>query len=192
MPGGLLDSQASFELAAFVATGIAIVLLILVVGNLHARLRRLEQSGNLEQAGNHAPATTAAADAPYGHLLGKDLHDLTGAPRHTHVLLVLSTHCGSCRRVLEDVASPSWTASTALLWTDSQQAGVAPDGVTVLENGPRISSELGIRVTPFALVADKAGRVVTAAPVRRLRSLARLNLPPTAEHERAHHYQTEG
>lgn len=160
----LLSFRASFELAALAVTWLLLVLLVLVVGSLHVRLRRLET--------RTGPSPIAA---PYSFLLGKRVEDVIGVVAggpQPRVLLFLSSTCGSCHRLLEELASPSWTVPTALLWTD----GTAPaarhaQSATVVSDGPRISAELGIRVTPFALVTDKDGLVIKAGPLSSLRSL---------------------
>jgi hypothetical protein len=164
----LLNSKSSFELAAFVVTWIALVLLTLVIVNLYARLLRMEQ------ARGSSPATT-----PYSHLIGKPIEDIIGiapADGQPQVLLFVSSGCGSCRKLLEELASPSWTVPTALLWTDAAPAtAVTPPRTIALDNGAKISAELGIRVTPFGLVTDEAGQVVQAMPINSLRSLSSLN-----------------
>jgi hypothetical protein len=161
----LLNSRASFELAAFVVTWIAIALLVLVVVNLHTRVLRLER-----ERGTSPPVQ------PYSHLLGKkieDVVDFTAGDGQPRLLLFISSSCGSCRRVLDELTSPSWTVPTALVWTDEPLATTPrPDGAIVVEDGPRISADLGIRVTPFGVVADETGRVVQATPINSLRSLS--------------------
>lgn len=162
----LLNSRASFELAAFAATWVAIALLIFIVVNLYTRVVRLERERGAPQMAQ-----------PYGHLLGKHIDDVIGVTvpdRQPRVLLFLSSNCGSCRRVLDELTSPSWTVPTALLWTDEAPATTPrPDGAIVVEDGKRISTDLGIRVTPFGLVADDSGRVVQASPISSLHSLSR-------------------
>lgn len=164
----VLNSRASLELAAFFVTWATVALLVLLVIGLHARLRRLEQRSR-----------QAASHTPYGHLLGTRLADVVGvadAERQPRVLLFVSSGCQSCQRLIEQVTSPAWTVPSAVLWTDraaSVPAGRGP--VTVLADGPRISAELGIRVTPFALVADEMGQIVKAGPVSSLQSLGEFN-----------------
>jgi hypothetical protein len=135
---------------------------------LYSRVLRLERARGV------SPPVT-----PYGHLLGKSIEELIGstfAAGQPRVLLFLSSGCGSCRRVLDEVASPSWTVPTALLWTDGAPATTArPAATIVIDDGPRISADMGIRVTPFGLVADETGRVVQAIPINSVRSLSHLN-----------------
>jgi hypothetical protein len=160
----LLNSRASFELAAFAVTWIAITLLVVVVINLNTRVLRLER-----ERGSSPPAQ------PYGHLLGKrieDVVDVAGGDGHARLLVFLSSRCGSCRRVLNELTSPTWKVPTAVLWTDEPPATAPrPDKAIVVEDGARISADLGIRVTPFGVVADESGRIVQATPINSLRSL---------------------
>lgn len=159
----VLESRASFELAALFVTWVVIALLVVVIGSLHTRLRRLERAG--------APP---AAAAPYSHLVGRsvaELVDLTAVDRVPRVLFFVSSGCASCRRLLNEIAAPSWQVPSAVVWTDAWAPTSAPDAVPLIPDGPRISAELGIRVTPFALVADADGRVVKAAPIASLESL---------------------
>jgi hypothetical protein len=158
----VLDSRASFELAALVVSWVVIGLLVIVVGGLNARLRRLEQAG------------AAPAAAPYGHLLGRRLEEIIGPgaiPDRVRVLVFLSSGCDACRKLLGEIDSQ---APVAIGWTDGSPPERLPD-VPLLPEGPRIAGELGIRVTPFALVVDDRGAVVRAGPVSSLRSLGRAN-----------------
>lgn len=161
----LVDSQASFELAALFVTWVAVMLLVVVVGGLHARLRRLEHAGR------------DARPAPYSHLLGRNIRDILGAEAGVtapRVLFFLSSNCSSCARLLEELASPSWTIPSAIVWTDGTPPAQPPPGSPIIASGPKLGAELGIRVKPFALVADVDGRVVKAGPVANLRSLGEL------------------
>ena len=166
MIASLLDSRASFELAAFFVTWVAVVLLVLVVGNLHARLQRLEQAAAVRQG-----------TKPYSHLLGRQIQDLLGdvtLARQPHVLVFLSSDCKACMRVMNELKSPSWTTPSVIIWTDrppSPPPGLPPNAF-ILDDGQRISAALGIRVTPFVLVANEDGRIVKAAPTTTLSSLA--------------------
>lgn len=160
-----LDTRPGVVLAALVVTWVALVLLVLVVASLHARLRRLEQR----------PAQPAAAggldDPPFAALLGRPMSELAGGatPR---ILLVLSSSCRSCRSLLTDLADPGWTVPTALAWADGRPGGTTGPQVQVLPDGPRISTALGVRVTPFGLVAGDDGRITWAGPVTGLPALA--------------------
>lgn len=164
MYASLLDSRASFELAAFLISWIAVALLMFVVMNLYTRVSRLERERG-----------TAAPVQPYSHLLGRSVAELIDLPTgagQPSLLLFLSPNCGSCRRILEQLDSPSWSMPTALVWTQEPPENLArPDGAVSVPGGPRISADLGIRVTPFALVLDETGRTVQASPVNDLDSL---------------------
>jgi hypothetical protein len=165
----VFSSRSSFELAAFFVTWAVVTLLVVLVANLHARVRRLEQAAG-------QPTT----NAPYGHLVGARVEDLVGAvgAQRPRVLLFLSSSCGTCTRLVEEVTSPAWTVPSALLWTDrTPPAEIRSTRATILDDGPRISARLGIRVTPFALVADEVGRIVRAGPISTLQALADLNEP---------------
>lgn len=158
----LLTARSGLVSAAFFVTWATVVLLVLLVTSLHVRLRRLERN-----------AGSPGADTPYSHLLGTKVDSLAGRAR---LLLFVSAGCGTCRRLVEEITSPAWTVPVALLGTDHTPVAAADgDLVTVLDDGPRISAQLGIRVTPFALVADEAGRVVRAGPISNLQSLGDLD-----------------
>jgi hypothetical protein len=159
-----VDTRSSFELTALLVSWLAWTLMLIVASHLHHRIRRLEQAG------------TPTRERPYGHLLGRSLRELVGTARlldMPRVVFFLSSGCSSCGQILREIASPSWPVPSAIVWT----AGAPPDlpalnGTPVLDDGPRISASLGIRVTPFGLVADAHGRVVEAAPIAGLQSLA--------------------
>lgn len=168
----LLSSRASFVLAALVVTWAAILCLAVIAGHLHARLQRLERA---------AAASTTRAAAPYGELIGMrldELGDLLGdALRHAgtaagpvpRLVLFVSSTCRVCANLLDELKTPAWTRlPSAIVLTDR-------------DNGPALSAKLGIRVTPFALLAAADGTVVHAAPVNTLRSLeALLRAAPSA------------
>lgn len=176
--GSILTTEASFELSALFVTWVAVVLLIILVANLHARLRRLERAG-------------AGADprpVPYGHLLGRRVQDIVdtapvgGLPR---VLFFLSSNCASCARLLKEIGSPSWTVPSAIVWTDdAPPAQPSPERTPVLDYGPKLSAQLGIRVMPFALVTDGDGRVVKAGPVTSLSALGDIALNGSSDARR--------
>lgn len=165
-----LDARSGVVLAALVVTWVAVALLVLMVAALHARLRRLEQNGP-------APAADRPLDdPPYAALRGRAMTDLippgsTGAVA-PQVLLVLSSGCRSCRRLLADLEDPGWTVPTALAFADGTPGGPTGPHVTVLTDGPRTAAALGVRVTPFGLVAGDDGRITWAGPVTGLPALA--------------------
>jgi hypothetical protein len=162
----LLDSRASFVLAALAVSWIAVVLLALVAANLHFRLAHLERSQRVQE-----PST------PYGHLLGRSLADLLGPqlPAATRLAFVLSSDCPSCDRVLAELREAGAPGvPVALLWRDATPSPLPPlpAGVAVLDDGPQLSRTLGIGVSPFALAADAAGRIDRATPVGSVKTLA--------------------
>jgi len=162
------ESQAGAAFAALVVTWVAVVLLVLVVAHLHARLRRLEQADRAPSAGGPDAASLRAP--PYAGLVGRSLADFVGESPVPRVLLVLSAGCTSCRRLLADLADPSWSIPTVLAWADGTPGGALP--VPALPDGPSVAAALGVRVTPFGLVSDDDGRVIWAGPVTSLDTLA--------------------
>lgn len=170
-----LETRASFELAAFLVTWLAGAVLVIVAAHLHLRVRRLEQAGS------------SIRERPYGHLLGRSLSELVGTERlvgSPRVLFFLSSGCSSCAQILREIAAPSWTVPSAIVWT----AGAPPDlpalnGTPLVDEGPRISDTLGIKVTPFGLVADASGRIVEAGPIAGPQSLAAMRASPELRRE---------
>lgn len=159
-----LDARPGVVLAALVVTWVAVVLLVLMVAALHVRVARLERAGAARPAAR-------PDDAPFAGLLGRTMTELTGGPA-PRVLLVLTSSCRSCRSLLADLAEPEWTIPTALAWADGSPGTAVGPHVTVLPDGPRIGSALGVRVTPFGLVAGDDGRIAWAGPVTGLPALA--------------------
>lgn len=161
----LLDSRSSFVVAALFVSWVAVALLALVVGNLYRRLQRLESS------------LSVSAGTPYSHLLGIGLRESVGeAIPSPCVLVFLSANCEACRRVLAELPSLSLSTPLAIAWTDNPPSPppTLPPGTIVLDDGPKASAALGIRATPFALVAGENGRVVKASPVNSLSSISNL------------------
>lgn len=162
----LLDSRSTFVFAALFVTWVGVLLLMLVIANLHSRLQRLERG------------TSASKEpTPYSHLLGKRLQDLLGeSPSIPRVLVFLSSNCASCTHVLNELRALPPKAPLALAWIDHlpSPSPVLPSHATILDMGPEISTELGIRVTPFAIVAGEDGRVLKASPINSLNALSNL------------------
>jgi hypothetical protein len=162
----LLDLRSNFVVAALFVTWVAVALLVLVVGNLYVRLQRLERVQPVPKAG-----------MPYGHLVGRGLRDLLGeALPSPCVFVFLSADCKSCKRVLTELPSLSLTAPLAVTWVDHSPKPLPalPPGTIVLDDGPKVSTALGIRVTPFVLVTGEEGKVVKASPINSLSSLGHL------------------
>jgi hypothetical protein len=168
----ILDTRASFDLAAQFVTWVAVVFLGLIAVSLHIRLQRLERK-DFERH----------QTAPFGHLLGRTLGEvLDGAtPRpQPRLVLFLSSSCPACERLLAELQAPGWDLPAAVVWTTpvpGQTPRVRPH-VTLVADGPRISAALGIRVTPFALVASDGGAIIRASPVNSLESLRDVLKPP--------------
>ena len=173
-----LDLRSSFELAAFFVTWAAVAALAVTALQLHLRLQRLE-------AGQAARPARKGPPAPYAHLLGRDVGAKLPEGDRPRLLLFLSSACPACARVLEDLRARPLPA--ALAFTDSSEPTPAdlPPGARTLETGPALARELGIRVTPFALVLNEAGRAVEAGPVGSSSSLA--SLVPSSSHDFAAH-----
>ena len=162
-----LGSKSSFILAAMFVSWVAVALLTLVVGNLHRRLQRIEGSLSVNLA------------APYSGLLGKALSESLGESIPAPCVLVfLSANCQACRRVLGDLPGLALSTPLAIAWTDQAPSPLPtlPPGAIVIDDGPKVSAALGIRATPFALVAGENGTVVKASPINSLTSISNLVL----------------
>lgn len=152
-------------LAAVFVSWVAVALLALTVGNLLRRVQRLEAS------------LSASPGTPYAHLVGRSLREFVGEHVPSPcVVLFLSAGCKSCRSVLGELPRLSPAVPLAVAWTDAAPLPPPPlpPGTIVLGYGPQASAALGIRVTPFALVAGDDGRVARAAPVNSLNSISNL------------------
>lgn len=157
----LFEARPSFELAAWFVTWAAVALLAVVAASLHARLRRLERGDS-----------GRAATLPFGQLVGRAFATgMTPAPR---AVLFLSAGCAACSRLLDEAGRVHLEESLALVWTDGEPPPALPAGLFLLENGARRAAELGIRVTPFALLLDGEGTITRAAPVGNLGALSEL------------------
>jgi hypothetical protein len=160
----VFDAEVGFEAAACFVTWAAVAFLAVIAMHLHLRLQRLERAS--------APVTGAR---PYAHFVGSRLDELLGGmglALRPQVLVALSGACNACERVLSEIASPSWTAPTVVLWTDHTPSVVPalPATTIVPPDGPAIAAKLGIRVTPFALWMNQEGEIVKASPVNSLGS----------------------
>lgn len=162
----LLGSRSSFVLASLAVSWIAVVLLALVAANLHFRLAHVERSLRERES-----------RTPFGHLLGRSLPEVLGprASPATRLAFVLASDCPSCERILAELRETGRGVGVAVLWRDAPQpVSSLPSGVTVIDDGPQVSRELGVRVAPFALRADASGQIVRAAPVGSVEALADL------------------
>ena len=180
----IFDTRASVELAAFFVTWVAVALLAVIAVHLHLRVVRLERA-----------ALTSDRVAPYAHLIGQRADVLfRGAPDGWQPAFVLfvSSACTACEKVLEEVNARDWPAPIALAWVDavpSPPPRLTP-GVRIVQDGPTISTALGVRTTPFALIVDDEGRIARAMPINSLEPLTRgmwprLSASPVRETGRA-------
>lgn len=161
-----LSAEPSFAFAAFVVTWLAVVLLALIAGNLHIRLQRIEQASQL-----------ARGAAAYAHLIGRNVGVAAG--RQPELLLILSSQCATCQHILDEMGTGNWTRRTALAWKNGRGRlpDTLPSTVEEIDDGARLSEELGIAVTPFALELDPQGFVIAARPVG---SVDALKMEPAA------------
>jgi hypothetical protein len=156
----LFDTRMTFEIAALLVTWIAIVFLALIAVSLHLRVLNLER----ERASSRKAT-------PYSHLIGKSVDEILSqrAPAPVDVVLLVTSQCQMCERIVDEIASPAWTKSTAVAWIDgSAPARPSRSNVVVVDDGPAISRRLGVRVTPFALFAGPDGTIVRAGPINSL------------------------
>jgi hypothetical protein len=166
MPIAVLDVRSNFVVAALFVTWAAVALLVLVIGNLYVRLQRLERV-----------LPVPKEEIPYSHLIGRGLQDLIGDAFPSPCIFVfLSAHCNACMRVLKELPSLLPPAPLAITWVDESPSPLPalPPGTIVLGEGPKVSTALGIRVTPFVLVTGEEGKVVQASPINSLSSLGKL------------------
>jgi hypothetical protein len=173
----LLDTHSSFLFAVLVLTWGAMALLLLMVIHLHTRIQRLEQA---EGAAN--PTVS-----PYSRLLGRSVRDIVRPndfAADVRVLLLLSSTCRSCRKLLDELPAILGTDATCMLaWVDgaTPPSTVLPRGVFVLENGPAIAATLEIGVTPFALLINSDGHILRGMPVENASAVREMFGPPAGE-----------
>jgi len=174
-----LDARMSFEIAALIATWLALVFVTLIALNLHFRMMRLERD---QAEMNHRTA--------YAHVHGRQLGPWfaeAGIPAPRYIFL-FSANCETCKRLIEEFNSLSWTERSVIAWTDHPPplTTVLPAAVQPVDRGARLAAELRIRVTPFFLELDEDGRIVRAAPATSLSALrpsyeaTRIPVHPTA------------
>jgi hypothetical protein len=112
---------------------------------------------------------------PFAHLVGKTLADLLNGstPRPLpRLLLFMSSACPVCRQLLAELRAPEWDVPSAIVWTDAAEPPPdVPPGTTLVPEGAKVSAALGVRVTPFALILARDGRIVHASPVNSLAPL---------------------
>lgn len=173
----LLDTRSSFLFAVLVLTWVAMGLLLLIVFHLHTRLQRLEQ----------ADGAANPQASPYSRLVGRSLRSVAHAsdfPPGARLLLLLSSTCRSCARLLNELpAVLDQDAACLVAWVDGAAPPVTalPRGVFVLPDGPHIAAALEIGVTPFALLLDADGNVIRGLPVENASTVRSLFGHPPGE-----------
>ncbi len=160
-----MDTRASFDIAMWFATWAAIGLLALIAAGLHWRLRTLEQASRM-----------ARDVLPYSHLTGRRIRPAGQNGQRgwdAELILVLSSHCPSCERILDELRNGHDWRRIAVAWKDggAETTVTLPSGVTTIEDGARLCAQLGIGVTPFALEVDENGVIVKAIPIGTLETL---------------------
>jgi hypothetical protein len=169
MLDAILNARVTFEATLWVATLAAFVLLLLVIGNLHLRLVRLER----------IPAGRPVA--AYGHLLGRHATEFLGAEAgflgpeagRPRALLLLSSGCPACQRLIRELDQLATLPAIALAWTRGEMPDLKalPPGVTVLDDGAAVARRVGASVTPFLLRFNSEGFVEEAGPITALDGL---------------------
>jgi hypothetical protein len=173
--GSVFATRASFELALFFVTWVAIVLLALIAVHIHLRLQRLERA--------NAPANRPK---PYAHLAGRRLTELLGSTTdkwQPQFVLFVSSPCASCEEILGELVTSTWWAPVMLAWTNSTPSPPPrlPPNIHILEEGNIISSALGIHATPFVLIVGDDGVVEEAMPINSLEALRRQAGQPASD-----------
>jgi len=112
--------------------------------------------------------------AAYGHLLGRHASEFLGpseAPPRS--LLLLSSGCPACQRLIRELNELASPAAIALAWTRGEipEWNGLPPGVTVLQDGAAVASRVGVGVTPFFVGFNSEGFVDEAGPVTALDGL---------------------
>jgi hypothetical protein len=159
----VLDTRVGFEAALGFVTWAAIAFLAVIAMHLHLRLQRLESA-----------SLAARGSRPFGQFAGVRIDQVLGVEVATRpdTVIALSGSCSSCDRVLAELASPDWRATTLIFWTDFMPSTLPslPACVRVLPNGKELAAKLGIHITPFAMWVDEHGVITKAQPVNTLRN----------------------
>jgi hypothetical protein len=147
----------TFQTSALILSGLAILLLALVVSGLVRQVHALAGGAarRLEQVG-----LPAGAPAP-------GLERLVPGRAVPLVLLFLSVDCRTCGEVLDEAVR---TAVGSGLAIHALYAGPAPPGtpgrpVAVHGEQAGLFERYDAIVTPFAVVVDQDGRVIQSAPL---------------------------
>ena len=156
----VLDTRSSVVFAALVITWLATAGLVVIVGNLHVRLRRLEQARTRGDGAN-----------PYARFLGQQVDGHDNA-----VLLFVAPACRACDALLRDIARSTWSTPLTVLSTAGTHvvSDALPSPVDVLDDDGMLADRLGVTVTPFAVIVA-GGVVVHAAPVGAIAALRHIS-----------------
>jgi len=170
-------------IALVVVLWLAVVVLTVIVLGLIRRVDRLE--GLPTRPGRFTPSQLGPAiGSRPPAVAGYEL--LTGAqPRVSRLVLFLSSTCGACRRLTDELRSRalgepggfSWLGDAELvLVSDAAGASAIADIVTeiVVETDGALSTSWGIPGTPYAVAIDARGHVGASAFVSTLAQLREL------------------
>jgi hypothetical protein len=162
-----LDTRASFEASALVATWIGLALLTVMLASLLIRLRRVELAG---------AAGAPERNAPYAQLRGRRVSDLlppTALAERPRLLLFLSANCRACSQILAELTQLQPAPRTGLVWIDGTPLALPPlpGPVFILPQGAELARQLGVHVTPFVVEVDEGGVIVDGKPVNQISSL---------------------
>jgi hypothetical protein len=146
----------SFQTSGLILSWIAILLLALVVSGLVRQVHALSGSGTLSQ-GSLGPRPGSRAPA---------LDRLAPDRATPMVLLFLSRDCRTCAEVLEEAGSAGRDGvMLRALYGGEAPAGAVDSGVSVHADQAELFERYDAIVTPFAVVVDRAGRVVRSEPI---------------------------
>lgn len=161
-----LEARPTFAMAAVVVATVAAVAIVVGVGCVRFSERQLAGMRQALQAGSYRRFIGATEE----EIFAETRHALPFRPR---LLILVSSQCRACEALLQHVAATDWALPTAVAWLDPPPEAARGDRkrLVVLDNGRRLAERLDVNVLPFALVFDRDGSVVYAAPVNALQSL---------------------
>ena len=144
----------------------------------------LEMYRSLQQVQQALHLTDENQEVDISELSTRDLHEL-GFPKvlvdQKHVVLFVSPKCGTCETLMRGLAGtvPSYLSIVVACPTLDEGSewiarfGFQPNAHLYLDAGSVMTSEIGIRITPLALLTQE-GRVEKAVTVPSLRKLLSL------------------
>jgi hypothetical protein len=146
----------SFQTSALILSWVAILLLALVVSGLIRQVHALSAGGG-QRPGSLGPPP--GSPAPGIDLLAPDR-------RRPVVLLFLSENCRTCAEALDEAgrAGPGGVPVRAL-YAGAGPAATGDQPVPIDSGQAELFERYDVIVTPFAVVVDRTGRVVSAEPV---------------------------